>query len=76
MEKLKGHQWFCNFNWNRLMSRQLKPPCVPVGCIGGEEEPVANKTIQEFISDLEAQEQGSPRRKQSMFEPEDWDADF
>ena len=29
IERLKGHPWLANFNWERLISRQLKAPYVP-----------------------------------------------
>lgn len=74
MEKLKSHVWFNNFNWNRLVSRQLKPPFVSKKKDSRIDD-LTGKTVQEYILDLEGK-QNTFVRKQSIFESEEWDADF
>lgn len=29
VSRLKDHSWFCSFDWNQLIVRQLSPPFVP-----------------------------------------------
>jgi cGMP-dependent protein kinase len=74
-EKLKSHQWLHTFNWNRLISRQLKPPFVPsIPEITSTSE-ISQKSIQDFILDLEDLED-LPNRKLSLSDSEGWDNEF
>ena len=73
MEKLKSHRWFRNFNWDRLISRQLKTPYVPI--MKNDEPLIGNGSIQDYLFDLE-ETQTVFSRKASMMEPEGWDDEF
>ena len=75
MEKLKYHRWFGNFNWNRLVSRQLKAPYVPIISNDFDGDSITNKSMQEFVYEIEGL-QAFILRKGSMIEPEDWDEEF
>jgi cGMP-dependent protein kinase len=46
MERLKSHPWLANFNWERLISRQLKAPYIPKVDMGSTE--VTGNLIEEL----------------------------
>jgi cGMP-dependent protein kinase 1 len=75
MEKLKSHSWFSNFNWNRLISRSVKPPYIPGTQDINDCIPITDKTIQEFILEIEVP-QIHTMRKASLEEPPKWDDEF
>lgn len=62
---IKTNQWFSNFNWDRLMSRQLRPPYTPK-CAFNEEEVLSalNQPVGlgSFLDEIEATQIQKPTR--------------
>ena len=75
MDKLKNHPWLSTFNWNRLISRQLKPPYIPTINENETMPDLSHKSVQAFISDLEDPED-KPGRKMSLGDFDGWDDEF
>lgn len=74
MEKLKNHPWLHTFNWNRLISRQLKPPFIPPSDLNQVLNPQPTP-IQSYILDIESLSE-TPHRRSSFNEPDNWDSEF
>ena len=74
MEKLKNHTWLHTFNWNRLISRQLKPPFLSPIDTQSTNSPLTT-SVQSFILELESTLEPINRRN-SFSGPEDWDREF
>jgi cGMP-dependent protein kinase len=62
---IKNNLWFGNFNWDRLMSRQLRPSYIPK-CSFNEDEITASfinpKSVSEFLDEIEANQTHKPSR--------------
>ena len=62
---IKNNPWFGSFNWDRLMSRQLRPSYIPK-CSFNEEEIASSdgnpKSVSEFLDEIEANQTHKPSR--------------
>lgn len=77
---LKNNSWFGNFNWDRLISRQLRPPYSPKYIFNSEEIEVALQTqisIDDYLSELEISQTSMLYKKRTQAPAgEDWDENF
>ena len=81
LQNLKKHPWFGDFDWDKLLSRQLNTPYKPkVSNVSREVSAVLKnfEHIGNLITWEEAQESipQSRKRRPKNFIPEDWDAEF
>jgi cGMP-dependent protein kinase 1 len=78
-DNLKSNLWFQNFDWDKLLSKALKPPCKPKQPnlkIDIENAFLTQKTMQETIAKVEAKSSiPAPRKKPAKVSP-DWDQEF
>jgi cGMP-dependent protein kinase len=62
---VKNNPWFGNFNWDRLMSRQLRPSYIPK-CSFNNEETLNSlnhpKNLSEFLDEIEEKQTQKPSR--------------
>jgi cGMP-dependent protein kinase 1 len=77
---LKKNPWFENYNWDRLMSRQLRPPYSPKVPFNEYdiEIPEQFATIDSFLSDIESAQTTSlyKRSKTQKTHEKHWDENF
>jgi cGMP-dependent protein kinase len=78
IENFKANPWFIGFNWDKLASKDLKPPFTPQ-CNSLEadiENAVRNgKSLNEVITKIEEKET-IPKTKRHSNYTENWDIDF
>ena len=78
---LKSNKWFMNFNWDRLMSRQLRNPSFTTKSLISEEQiedALANPTdIDTFLREIENKNADMIYKKRTQPAPsETWDENF
>jgi hypothetical protein len=76
---MKLHSWFQGLDWDKLLSKQLKPPYIPK--IKNNKVEVDNalknpKNFQETIAKVEAKAEIPPPRRKALRMPADWDEEF
>jgi cGMP-dependent protein kinase 1 len=77
-DKLKTHPWFIGLNWDKITSKELKAPYIPVLTdLTSEIKKSFNstKTIDEIVSKLESSEH-VPDTKRTIDPPPNWDDEF
>lgn len=76
MENLKLHHWFANYNWERLISRQLKAPYIPK--LEEIETGLAEtrENVAEFIEKIENSQVPLKRLNSIKEIPKNWDQAF
>ncbi|OMJ95133.1 hypothetical protein SteCoe_1499 [Stentor coeruleus] len=77
-DNLKNNPWFIGFNWDKLMSKELKAPYVPkVSNLDTEIEAAIrnNKNIDDIISRIENKDE-VPKNKRHANPPDAWDSEF
>jgi serine/threonine protein kinase len=73
-KSLKNHEYFRNFNWNRLINHEIDAPLVSKETLGAL-QPAAT-TLEEMIAAAEKNElaiRGSPNKAKP---PRNWDENF
>ncbi|OMJ93134.1 hypothetical protein SteCoe_3952 [Stentor coeruleus] len=78
-DTMKLHSWFQGLDWDKLLSKQLKPPFIPK--IKNNKVEVDNalkipKEFQETIAQVEAKDEIPPPRRKASRVPADWDEEF
>ncbi|CAG9324622.1 PKG_24 [Blepharisma stoltei] len=79
IENLKNHKWFANFNWDRLLSRQLKMPYLPkLKSLHDEiEAAFSNSNELELFLQIEEDQDVLPNiRLRERNQIQNWDEDF
>ena len=76
MERLKNHPWFADFNWNKLITRQKKAPYISKSQEIDLESINNDKTLQEYIYQLETNEDTLKRTNTLRESPVNWDQEF
>ncbi|CAG9323131.1 PKG_22 [Blepharisma stoltei] len=80
IDNLKNHPWFQGFNWEHLLTREIRPPYVPrVNDLSRDIQSALkqNRSIDDIITREENAEEippGKSRRPRHC--PENWDQDF
>jgi cGMP-dependent protein kinase len=77
-EILKMNSWFSGFDWEKLLSRQLKAPLIPqVQTINNVDEMIKNsREMDDVISMVEAEDEVPLPRKKPTKVKENWDEEF
>ncbi|CAG9313369.1 PKG_10 [Blepharisma stoltei] len=80
IDNLKNHQWFQGFNWEHLLTREIRPPYIPrVNDLSRDIQSALkqNRPLDDVITREENSEEippGKSRRPRHC--PENWDQDF
>jgi len=77
VEAIKKHKWFQEFDWDRLLSRALDPPLVPM-VRQNHKERLTNliQTIEKECDEGKEEYLKSKKRGEQHKAPKDWDQDF
>lgn len=78
IDNLKSHSWFTGFDWEKLLSKQLKSPYVPsVKSFNDIENIIRSaKNVSETISQVESLQDVPPAKTDPSKVPENWDKEF
>ena len=78
-DNIKANAWFQGFDWDKLLSKNIKPPYVPKskGLAHEIENAIAsNHNLNDAIAKVEAKTDIPPPRKKGIKAHDDWDAEF
>lgn len=77
-ERIKTHPWFNGFDWENMVSKQIKPPFIPQNKTLGDFESLIKtcRIVEEAVGSVESQEEIPPPRKRVLKVKNDWDDEF
>jgi len=75
---LKAHPWFDNFDWDKLLDKNLKPPLIPPKekLISDEEIKKMEKLGKKITTVLEEENKNHKKYKKEKANDANWDKDF
>jgi cGMP-dependent protein kinase len=78
IELVKGHLWFAGFDWEKLLSKEIRPPFIPkvLPVTQAVESALSSKkNLEEFISKIEMKDDIA-KHKRRHDPPIGWDDEF